>query len=1222
MLKICMENKGSIALFLALILMPIIIFCGLVTDGVRVAAGKQTLAGAADLAANAALSNYNEVVKDVYGLFAISEDMEELKENLEVYFNNTLTGVADMADVDSETQKLIHELTTNFINADGNGMLEMANAELTVAGLPESSLVNPDEIERQILEYMKYRAPANIAMGIMNKFTMFKSLPKQEKAIETKKEFDESLEGIQNAIEEAYKALREYQKSYQDNAAIFDLTDPMAGEQIKGRIAAALNEYGNLSYFLSAYNSNLLKNPKNTGDKTYSSGKEDYETNKTAMAGLVAITNWDAASQISLALGEGAARDKAAGLVRVVETWNSMSNNFVNLKACAQAQVTVCEGLLEDWDEYDDLVEAADELKAEKEAQEAEGSTSDITQEEVDAAYQEAEDAKPSVAKEDVEAQKAEAESQINRVDTQKSLVDQVNAKVGECANESVQQIVGYLSDIHSVATDEKTKMETALETMESLDAAIKDAETARNNWQAAIENMDSGSPKASMEASFNTAAEELNKADIDNLKNTMTEIKDQLQEVIDAVESVKLGGVTGYNGTLAEYAALAGVGSINSSQEVYSFGNFKILPEPASALTLVVGNIKLYDTEAEDPEGADSSQKFWRYMIRLCAASGGSGDEKTQAEDEKKNLLNVVGSLADESVLASGTVGGESADMPDLGGGEGPAAAKKPAAGESSSNTDSGIFSGLGNLANAAAENVYLEEYITGMFSNYITNKTNSGGSLTATDVNGAVSLSGLEYKTSSPFYRAEAEYILWGRSTPKENVNDPCLGIFAIRFILNSSYALMAADLNQYTFTVATAIAGWTGFGVPIVQTVLNLALAAGESALDVKILGAGGSVPFFKSTDSWILSPTGVAQLASSEVKEQAVKWAEDAATNGLNQLFEAVESYTNGAVEAGSDAIKDGLDKLRTNTEQNIRNAATSLVVTPLRNTALQLISSAGEDTDSLIEAKVEDALAGIRSAIETGETGNSITKQAALAALNLFETDYKSALIDTIKTQRAAYQSAVESKVEEQILAVDNTINSTLDTIFQATIAAGIGTVQDKLDEAADTLKNEISEYLAEAKEDAQQKAMEAIERYSNKISGDLAAGASGLDGKGTASTDTTLGDGAFSLNYLDYLRLFIMLGLATDENKDKMLLRTAQLIQMNCNTEAAVGDLSLADKLNLKESYTMISVDASGDIGTLFLNVAIETDEAGKTTYSLNDPGKGVTLNYKSVMGY
>lgn len=1221
MLKICMENKGSIALFLALILMPIIIFCGLVTDGVRVAAGKQTLAGAADLAANAALSNYNEVVKDVYGLFAISEDMEELKENLEVYFNNTLTGVADMADVDSETQKLIHELTTNFINADGNGMLEMANAELTVAGLEGASLANPDEIERQILEYMKYRAPANIAMGIMNKFTMFKSLPKQEKAIETKKEFDESLEGIQNAIEEAYKALREYQKAYQDNAAIFDLTDPMAGEQIKARIAAALNEYGNLSYFLSAYNSNLLKNPKNTGDKTYSSGKEDYETNKTAMAGLVAITNWDAASQISLALGEGAARDKAAGLVRVVETWNSMSNNFVNLKACAQAQVTVCEGLLEDWDEYDDLVEAADELKAEKEAQEAEGSTSDITQEEVDAAYQEAEDAKPSVAKEDVEAQKAEAESQINRVDTQKSLVDQVNAKVGECANESVQQIVGYLSDIHSVATDEKTKMETALETMKSLDAAIKDAETARNNWQAAIENMDSGSPKASMEASFNTAAEELNKADIDNLKNTMTEIKDQLQEVIDAVESVKLGGVTGYNGTLAEYAALAGVGSINSSQEVYSFGNFKILPEPASAPTLVVGNIKLYDTEAEDPEGADSSQKFWRYMIRLCAASGGSGDEKTQAEEEKKNLLNVVGSLADESLSASDKVG-PGGEVPNLGGGTGPATASKPKPGESTNNTGTGIFSGLGNLANAAAENVYLEEYITGMFSNYITNKTNSGGSLTATDVNGAVSLSGLEYKTSSPFYRAEAEYILWGQGTPQENVNNTLLGIFAIRFILNSSYALMAADLNQYTFTVATAIAGWTGFGVPIVQTVLNLALAAGESALDVKILGAGGSVPFFKSTSSWMLSPTGVAQLASSEVKEQAVKWAEDAATNGLNQLFEAVESYTNGAVEAGSKAIEREINNLGNQMTTNIRNAATSLVVTPLRNTALQLISSAGEDTDSLIEAKVEDALAGIRSAIETGETGNSITKQAALAALNLFETDYKSALIDTIKTQRAAYQSAVESKVEEQILAVDNTINSTLDTIFQATIAEGIGTVQDKLDEAADTLKNEISGYLDEAKEDAQQKTMEAIERYSNKISGDLAAGASGLDGKGKVGTDTTLGDGAFSLNYLDYLRLFIMLGLATDGNKDKMLLRTAQLIQMNCNTETAVGDLSLKGTLNLQNSYTMISVDASGDIGTLFLNVAIETDEAGKTTYSLNDPGKGVTLNYKSVMGY
>lgn len=376
----------------------------------------------------------------------------------------------------------------------------------------------------------------------------------------------------------------------------------------------------------------------------------------------------------------------------------------------------------------------------------------------------------------------------------------------------------------------------------------------------------------------------------------------------------------------------------------------------------------------------------------------------------------------------------------------------------------------------------------------------------------------------------------------------------------------------------------------------------------------------MPFFKSTSSWMLSPTGVAQLAASDMQKQLAQWAEAAATTGLNQLFDAVETYTNGTIEEGKETLKDELELLGTNTERTVRNVATSLVVTPLRNTALQLISSAGEDTDSLIEAKVEDALAGIRSAIETGETGSSITKQAALAALEHFETDYKSALIDIIKTQRAAYQSAIESKVTEQIEAVDNAINGALDTVSQAIINAGITTVQDKIGEAADALKNEISEYLDGAKEDAQQKAMEAIERYSNKISGDLATGASGLDGKGTTGTDTTLGDSAFSLNYLDYLRLFVMLGLAADKNS--MLIRTAQLIQLNCNSPKAIGDRSLNGTLDLTKSYTMVSVNASGSIGTLFLNVEVQTDAAGKTNYSLNTPGEGTKIQYVSVVGY
>lgn len=1221
MLKICMENRGSIALFLALILMPLIIFCGLVTDGVRVAAAKQTLAGAADLAANAALSNYNEVVKDIYGLFAISEDLTDLNNNLNVYFNNTLTGVADMADVDSETQQLIHELTTNFINADGNGMLEMADSLLTVSKLEDASLANPDEIERQILEYMKYRAPANIALGVMNKFTMFKSLPKQEKAIETKKEFDESLDGVQKAAEALFTALREYQKSYEDNAGIFDLTAPDAAEKIHGRIVSALTEYGNLSYYLSAYNSDLVKNPKAAADKTYGSGKEDYATNKAAMAELQAITGWDAGAQINSAMGSAEARDRAAGLVNVVETWNSNSTNFMNLKACAQALQSSCDALLEDWETYDGLVEEADDLKAEKEEQEADDpATSTITQEQVDAAYQAAEEAKPSTDKTEVEQQKTAAQNAVERVDAQKALVDQVNAKIEECARESIQKIVGYLADIHSVATAEKEKMEAAQKKVSDLETAMKDTQTARSNWQSAINNMDSGSPKASMEASFNTAAEELNAQDIADLKSEMNRIQGQLQNVIDAVESVKLGGVAGYNGTLEQYAALAGVGSITGSSDVYTFGSFTIRPEPAAAPSLALEDIKLYDLEAEDPNGADSNQKFWRYLIRLCAASGEGGTEKSNAEEEKNSLLSTVNTLSDESVVASNDIGKGDETMPNLANNNSPASATKPAAGDSTSNTSSGILSGLGNLANAAAENVYLEEYITGMFSNYITNRENSGGSLTATEGTGAVSLSGLEYRTDSPFYRAEAEYILWGKSTPGENINNTLLGIFAVRFILNAAYALMDAQLNQYTFSVATAIAGWTGFGVPIVQTVLNLALAAGESALDVKVLGAGGSVPFFKSTSSWMLSPTGAAQLAASTVKEKAVEWAEDAASAGLNRLFDLVESYTNGTIQAGSNAIEREINNLETQMTSNIRNAATSLVVTPLRNTVLQLISSAGEDTDSLIEAKVEDALAGIRSAIETGETGSSITKQAALAALERFETDYKSALIDIIKTQRAAYQSAIESKVTEQIEAVDNTINGALDTVSQAIINAGLTTVQDKLDEATNTLTNEISEYLDGAKEDAQQKAVEAIERYSNKISGDLATGASGLDGKGTTGTDTTLGDSAFSLNYLDYLRLFIMLGLAADKNS--MLIRTAQLIQLNCNSSKAIGNRSLNGTLDLTKSYTMVSVNASGSIGTLFLNVEVQTDAEGKTNYSLNTPGEGTKIQYVSVVGY
>ena len=54
------KNRGAISVFLALILLPMLIFSGIVVDVSRLYAAKTVVSGAGDLTMNAALSRYDK----------------------------------------------------------------------------------------------------------------------------------------------------------------------------------------------------------------------------------------------------------------------------------------------------------------------------------------------------------------------------------------------------------------------------------------------------------------------------------------------------------------------------------------------------------------------------------------------------------------------------------------------------------------------------------------------------------------------------------------------------------------------------------------------------------------------------------------------------------------------------------------------------------------------------------------------------------------------------------------------------------------------------------------------------------------------------------------------------------------------------------------------------------------------------------------------------------
>ena len=254
------KTKGSISLFLALIMLPMMTVAGLIVDGVRISAAKASLSGAGDLAMNAALSEYDQILYDVYGIFAVSENMEELQNNVSRYFANSIDNTGILNDSDSYTREFINSIFSSFSGdeMEFNNIVDLKADRFTLQGVESSAIGNPKVLERQIVDYMKYRGPINIGKGLLTKLGCIGETSKQTKAIEAKVNYDQKLDTVQDACKEAYKAINEYNDLIGGNSK-FASNEYL--NQLSQDIDSAKKDVADMVKYLVAYNSSELNVP-------------------------------------------------------------------------------------------------------------------------------------------------------------------------------------------------------------------------------------------------------------------------------------------------------------------------------------------------------------------------------------------------------------------------------------------------------------------------------------------------------------------------------------------------------------------------------------------------------------------------------------------------------------------------------------------------------------------------------------------------------------------------------------------------------------------------------------------------------------------------------------------------------------------------------------------------------------------------------------------------
>lgn len=184
------DRKGIISIFLALIIMPVYLVSIVSIDLARVYSASNYLKMANFNLVKSGLLNYEEEFFDKYKILSIDKNNPELEK------------------LSNEIPKL------NLENQYGNeGLINPISFKTNIDFKEEDSLLNTINIENQIVELMKYKAPMLLADGFMNLVGMAKTSKTYNEALSKKMDYHESLDAFERNSYQLGDLLKKYSEN-------------------------------------------------------------------------------------------------------------------------------------------------------------------------------------------------------------------------------------------------------------------------------------------------------------------------------------------------------------------------------------------------------------------------------------------------------------------------------------------------------------------------------------------------------------------------------------------------------------------------------------------------------------------------------------------------------------------------------------------------------------------------------------------------------------------------------------------------------------------------------------------------------------------------------------------------------------------------------------------------------------------------------------------------
>ena len=203
--------RGAISVFLILIFLATYMLAAVLVDGGRYRMAQVMAETALDTAAESVLSYYNQMLYDLYGIFAVdsaSVSNEKIAEVMEKYVTQTL-GAADIDYSGYSTMLSNFLLEGDWEAGEGTNYFNDYDIDVNIMAGASVTLASTDYVEDQIIDYMKYRAPLSLAEGAGS--------------------FLSKLEAIVN-MKDRIKASKEQIKLARDHKTLFERSEALMNE--------------------------------------------------------------------------------------------------------------------------------------------------------------------------------------------------------------------------------------------------------------------------------------------------------------------------------------------------------------------------------------------------------------------------------------------------------------------------------------------------------------------------------------------------------------------------------------------------------------------------------------------------------------------------------------------------------------------------------------------------------------------------------------------------------------------------------------------------------------------------------------------------------------------------------------------------------------------------------------------------------------------------------